>query len=812
VIRIPLLLILLAVAAMAQSTVTVRGTVSDPDGAAVPEARVMLYRQGSTDRSTASTDAQGTYTLGRVQPGRYVLEVDKSGFRKTTLPILVESGSTARQDVTLALDRLSQSVIVTANDAPQTVDEVSKAVSVLSAEDLQARNEIGLGEGLRTVPGVQVVNLGGPGQITTARIRGLRPDATAVLIDGLRFRDASTLQGDASSVFSALNFNGTERVEVLRGSGSSLYGTNAVGGVVNVITQDGGSPTHGSLLLEGGQLGLLRGKASVGGGAREDRLRYSGSLLHLNVLNGVDGNDAARHTGGQGFLRYDLTPAMTLTGRVLASDDFVQLNVSPSADLVPLANIPDQMIVPARMLSTADVRLLLSGGSPNFTGVTLVPAIDDPDNRRTSRHHSTAAILRHMLSPSTSWQSSYQRVHTSRTFQDGPAGPGFYQPVTSNFSHYIGDIDTFDLRGTTLVGHSFSLTGGYEFEREYYFDHQDNNLPGVDQVTAKSEISQRSNAGYFASQLKLLNHRLQISTSGRSQFFQLARPHFTFSGTANNYATLPLQAPPKAITGDVSIAYMLQATDTKLRAHVGNAYRAPSLYERFGGMFGHNWLTRELEFTAFGDPRLAPDRYNNVDAGIDQYFFNSRVRASATWFYSRVVSLTGFDSSGAINPSTDPYGRFSGYINGSGGISRGVELSVEAKPTTSTTVHAAYTYVNADLDQDLSVKGFYPVLRVQNHVTTFVVTQAWTRRLSTNVDFFYGSEYFDPYYAAGRARAFRNPGFAKADLVGSYLVWEGEGTKARLYGKVENLFDNTYYHGGYLAPGATGTLGLQLHF
>lgn len=811
-IRITIFLLFLTIACVAQTSVTLSGTVTDPDGAAVPEARVLLYRQGATGRSATATDSRGVYLFERVQPGRYVVEVEKPGFGGTSIATTVEQTERLSLDIVLTLEGVAQSVIVTANDAPQTVDEVSKAVSVVSAEEIQVRNEISLAEGLRTVPGVQVVNLGGPGQMTTMRIRGLRPDAAAILVDGLRFRDASTTQGDASSFLSALNFNGTERVEVLRGSGSSLYGTNAVGGVVNVISQDGGSPVQGSLLLEGGQLGLFRGRASVGGGAWGDRLRYSGSLLHLNIVNGVDGNDANRSTGGQGFARFDLTPNMNITGRVWASDDFVQLNVSPNADPVPVENIPDQTIVPVRMLSPENVRLLLAGGTPNYTGVTLVPGLDDPDNRRASRHYTTAVIFRHALSPNADWQSSYQRVHTSRVFQNGPGGPGRYQPAARNYGNYVGDIDTFDLRGTALFSPSFSLSGGYEFEREHYFDHQDNNLPGDSRIISKTNINQNSNAAYFASQVKLLNQRLQVSMSGRAQFFSLSRPEFNLSGIANNYATVPLQSPPKALTGDLSISYMLHTTNTKLRAHAGNAYRAPALYERFGGGFSSNWVTGALEFTPYGDPRLSPDRYNNVDAGIDQYLFGNKVRASATWFYSRVVTITGFDSSGGLSADTDPYGRFWGYINGSGGISRGAELSLEAQPTRSTTLNVAYTYINADLDRDLTVPGFYPILRLQNHVATFVVTQSWTRRFHTNVDFFYGSEYFDSYYAAGRSRAFRNPGFAKMDLVSSYLVWEGERAKARLYGKVENLFDKTYYHSGYLAAGATGMVGLQLHF
>ena len=810
-IRIALLVFSLVFSAFCQSAITLRGTVTDPDGSTVPGARVLLYRLDTNGRSAAETDREGTYIFERLQPGRFVLELEKSGFRSTNRSIRLLPGSNATMDIALEVEGVAQTVFVTANDAPQTIDEISKAVSVLPGQEIQKRDEFSLAEAIRSIPGVQVQNQGGPGQNTSIRIRGLRADAAAVLVDGLRFRDASTTQGDASSFLSTLNFTGADRVEVLRGSGSSLYGSNAVGGVVNVITNDGGAPTHGDLLVEGGSLGLFRGKASLGGGAWKDRLRYAGSLLHLNVVNGVDGNDANRSTGGQGFVRYDLTPTLNLTGRLWASDDFVQLNSSPTTTGVPTGNFPDQTIIPVHVLSPDNVEVLRQGGQADFLGVTLLPGRDDPDNRRASRFHTTAVILRHALAPRFNWQGSYQRNHTSRVFQNGPAGVG-YQPEAPSYGNYVGDIDTFDLRATGLLTPWLSVTGGYEFEREDYFDRQDNNLQGTSRVATETSIGQHSSAAYFASQLSMLDRRLQINASGRAQFFSLSRPEFKLTGAANNYDRVPLNAPPDALTGDLAVSYFLPATNTKFRAHAGNAYRSPSLYERFGGGFGSDPVSGAISFTPYGDPRLSPDRYNNVDAGIDQYFFSSKVRASATWFYSRVITITGFDSSGGINPSTDPYGRFIGYINGSGGISRGFELGIEAQPTRSTLVNFAYTNVNADQDRDLNVAGFFKVLRVQDKVSTVVVSQDWTSRFNTTVDVLYGSGYYDSYYAAGRSRAFLNPSYTKVDLVGSYRVWQGEKGTARLFAKVENLFDRRYYQSGYLAAGATGLVGLNYRF
>src|SRR5690606_7263053 len=121
----------------------------------------------------------------------------------------------------LEVSGVDQRILVTAEAAAQSIDQISKAVSVIDAAEITQRNEYSLSETLRDTPGLLVRALGGPGQSTTVRMRGLRADATAVLIDGLRFRDVATTQADSSSFFSTLNIINADRVEVLRGSGSS---------------------------------------------------------------------------------------------------------------------------------------------------------------------------------------------------------------------------------------------------------------------------------------------------------------------------------------------------------------------------------------------------------------------------------------------------------------------------------------------------------------------------------------------------------------------------------------------------------------
>jgi outer membrane receptor for ferrienterochelin and colicin len=219
-----------------------------------------------------------------------------------------------------------------------------------------------------------------------------------------------------------------------------------------------------------------------------------------------------------------------------------------------------------------------------------------------------------------------------------------------------------------------------------------------------------------------------------------------------------------------------------------------------------------VSFTPYGDPRLAPDRYNSGDAGIDQYLFKNRARLSATWFYTRAVSLTAFDFSGGISPGTDPWGRFAGYINGSGGISRGAEFSAEVRPLRTLTVVGAYTYVNANLDRDISVAGFWRVFQQPRHIASVVAMNQWTRRFDTNVEFFHGSGYYSPFFAVSRSRAFEFPGFTKVDLVAGFRVWENDRRFLRAYGNVNNLFNQRFYQNGWLAPQATFALGMAYSF
>ena len=130
---------------------------------------------------------------------------------------------------------IRETVTVSA-DLPQPIDEVSKTVNVIGGQEMRERADFSLVESLRTIPGFRIQQLGGFGRTATIKTRGLRNQDAAILLDGVRLRDASAITGDASPFLGDITLTSVSRVEVLRGSGSSLYGTNSIGGTVNFLT------------------------------------------------------------------------------------------------------------------------------------------------------------------------------------------------------------------------------------------------------------------------------------------------------------------------------------------------------------------------------------------------------------------------------------------------------------------------------------------------------------------------------------------------------------------------------------------------
>ncbi|MCB1018337.1 MAG: TonB-dependent receptor, partial [Acidobacteria bacterium] len=534
----------------------------------------------------------------------------------------------------------------------------------------------------------------------------------------------------------------------------------------------------------------------------DDRLLYSGGLAHMNVSRGVDGFDPARNTSTQGFARWSFTPKLSLTGRIFGADAFAALNESPTTDPSLNVSIPTTGLIAATGLSPAERHRYESGESFSPGNATFIQGFNDPDNRRTARFFAGALRLRQELTARSSVELSYSGVRTKRSFRDGPAGRSAFDPLFSNASLYDGGTDTLGAVGRFGAGSANLFTVGYELEGERYenFNTDENPDPTL-RPNDRATVHQRTQAVYAQDQIRWLDGRLQLLLSGRAQAAHLSAPNF--EGGVTPYDGKAFSRPKGALTGDASLSYFLRGAGMKLRGHAGNSYRNPAAYERFGASFYAG------SFSAYGDPRLEPERSISVDGGVDQYFAGSKARVSATWFYTRLQESIFFDFSGLIDPTTDPYGRFGGYRNTGGGTSRGVELSSAFSAWRGFNATASYTYTNAELNRPTFGSDFYDMLGISGHMASFVVNQR-IGRVTVTTDFFAASSYPFVFYGGARPYSFGGP--RKADVVTSYDLPATENVTLRLYGKVENAFGKTYYENGFQAPGRWGVAGLEVRF
>lgn len=200
-------------------------------------------------------------------------------------------------------------VSVTANRVPTPSRAVGSALSVISGQELEDRQIRLVSDALREVPGLAVSRAGPAGGMTQLRIRGSEDNQVLVLIDGIEVNDPS---GGSQFDFAHLLAFDVERIEVLRGPQSALYGSDAIGGVVNIVTRDGEGAPLVSGAVEGGSFKTLAANASVSGGGERYRFLASGSGFRTEGFSnaaewrGNDERDGYRN--GTGFAKFGFSP------------------------------------------------------------------------------------------------------------------------------------------------------------------------------------------------------------------------------------------------------------------------------------------------------------------------------------------------------------------------------------------------------------------------------------------------------------------------------------------------------------------------
>ncbi|MGC2657562.1 MAG: TonB-dependent receptor [Bryobacteraceae bacterium] len=796
--------------AMAASPPSITGTVYDPSGSLVAGASVTLQQVAGAALISTASDRTGHFTFFNVAPGEYLLEASAPGLtivKPEDITFPSPSSSANDYPLKLIVSAKKTQVSVTAAGEPQTVDEISKALDVVTAQDATARGVFEVADALRLVPGLRISTRGSPGSYTSIQTRGLRVTDTAVLIDGFPFRDVTSVQDEASAYLGELTMVDVSRIEDLRGSGSSLYGSNAMSGVVNIITDPGGGPIHGDLDIQGGGLGLFHGVAGISGGAFSDRLTYSAGVSHLNVADGVDSVGAVRNWSGHGGILYALTPKIRVGADVFANTGFLQENTSPEA----LLTAPEVGIVPAIGLN-AEQRYLATTNQPFDPGsATFYPSLGDPDAGVYSHFESALFRFEHEVSARFSYRIGYGIVDTNRNNTGGPGGPSEPESPQSPYNtsdRYIGGLNTLRAQAEYVTGPQV-ITAGYEFQQEHYLEVYNGENPDPSQVQfSRTDARQRSHAVFAQDQLRLLKGRLDILLSGRFTHFNVDQP--SLEGASSPYAGIPLTPPPGAYTGDAAISYYFASTATKIRAHAGNSYRAPSLYERFGG-----YIYGGFDYN-YGDPRLSPERAVSFDFGFDEYLLHQRLKISSTYFYEHLQQIIGFLD---FPPGfSDPFGRFGGYYNTGGGISRGVELSAQYHPDTKTTLLASYTYTNA-MDRFSQYYTGTPINPLQTprilpNAVTLQAMRDLGHRIDIGMDFTGGSNYLFPLFspATFENQAYRFAGPRQLGITASYTLAKSDRMSTRFYVRISNTLDQTFYEDGFRTPQLWAVGGIHFSF
>jgi iron complex outermembrane receptor protein len=782
----------------AQGRTNISGVVKDPAGAVVPGATVTLVSQDNTTSVQVVTDQSGRYRFAHLSAASYLLSAKAKGLESSAVQTVDLSGYGQTDiELQLRLSAVTTSVAVTASGTAQMTDETAKSVSTIGPETIQSLDVNTIFDALGYVPGLRIEQQGGPGGLVSVKTRGLRNQDTAVLIDGFRFRDVSGTQGDASPLMQDLLVTDVDRIEVLRGTGSSIYGTDATGGVINILTGAGGGKARGSGLLEGGSLGTFRGQGAVSGSTLHSRLGYSLGIAHLNVTRGLDGNLPDRTTNAQGMFDYAVSDKTRIFGRMLFADSFGRITQSPSA----LASGPGAI---AAIPLTGSAFLQYQNGTPlskiNTGNATYIPDFDDPDYFRTARTYSGALAISSRPTNSLSLTADYQGLATSRNFTNGPLGQGYQPYGGTEFLKYDGLTNTASGRFDWQLGKYQSIDAGYEFENEHSYNGDTEPDPNASFTSA---VTQKNQAIFVQDQLHLLDGRLQLAGSYRAQFFSLETPAL-LPASGNPYSGIKVSNPPTSNTGDVSGAYIFRQSGTKLRVHAGTGYRAPSLYERFGAGF-------YFGYTAYGDPGMKPERTRAIDGGFDQTFWNRRAEASATYYYTRLNEEIIFNS--FLNPATDPLGRYYGYANAKGGIARGVESSFSISPISKLSVRAAYTFTDARETTPQS-PGIYQTFIIPDHQFSVLAMGQLTPNLSVVFGTVLFSNYLAPVFnsVTFASQVFRFDGLHRGQVGASYRHPIGESFAVRGFVNVNNAFNQSYYESGYRAPDATAMSGLQFEF
>ena len=264
----PRILVILALAfaakpALAQSRTT-SGTVVDQDGRPVPRALVRMVDAGR-DSVGVFADDRGRFELTVPQTADCRIAASLAGFETAEAPCTSEP-----LRLELKVGPIRESVIVTSTRTEAPASQVGASATVFTAEDLERRQVPFVADLVGTTPGAMMIRSGGPGTLTSLFVRGGESDYNKVLLDGIPLNEPG-----GTFYLNNLTTENLDRIEIVRGAYSSLYGSDAMASVIQLFTRRADGMTRrprGSVQIDGGTYGTVHASASVAGATLAPRL------------------------------------------------------------------------------------------------------------------------------------------------------------------------------------------------------------------------------------------------------------------------------------------------------------------------------------------------------------------------------------------------------------------------------------------------------------------------------------------------------------------------------------------------------------